>query len=85
MNDKTYIRAQVWAEMRKSVSYLVDLKLDPNGVLLEAQCECGAGQGPSAQCKHVSTVAYSLTRFCKDGSTLTELTCSCTQVRNSPF
>lgn len=77
---KTFITAQVWAEMKKTVAYKVDLSFDVNGVVDEAQCECGAGQGPGAHCKHVQVILFSLLKLNKDGSTLTELTC--TQVNN---
>ena len=55
-----YISSVVWAEMRKQNSYKV----------------CGAGQGPSAHCKHVTTVLYALRRLTADGTILTEQTCT---------
>ena len=51
-----FVQSIVWAEMRKSVSYRVDISLNEDGIIQETQCECGAGQGPSADCKHVVTV-----------------------------
>lgn len=71
-----FITANVWAEMKKTVSYKVDLRVNNDGVLQQAQCECGAGQGPTAHCKHVCTVFYGMTRFCQTGDILTELTCT---------
>ena len=59
-NESFYITACVWAEMKKSVSYKVDILLDEVFVIQESQCECGAGQGPSAHCKHVACVLYGI-------------------------
>lgn len=74
-----YFTSQVWAEMKKSVAYKVDIKLDLNNVVEEAQCECGAGQGPAAHCKHVGACLFALTRLKTDGITyISEM--SCTQV-----
>ncbi|XP_041366048.1 uncharacterized protein LOC121381032 isoform X1 [Gigantopelta aegis] len=71
-----FVSSTVWAEMRKSTSYKVDVSLNSDGVIQEAQCECGAGQGPAAHCKHVATVVFALTNFCQTGEILTELTCT---------
>jgi uncharacterized Zn finger protein len=71
-----YITGKVWAEMRKSVCYKIDISLDCHGIISEAQCECGAGQGPSAHCKHVLTVMYGLHRLSTDGTVVTEQTCT---------
>lgn len=73
-----YFSATVWAEMKKSVAYRTDFSLK-DGVIHESQCECGAGQGPSAHCKHVGATIYGVNRFATDGYVLTEQTC--TQVR----
>lgn len=75
----TYFSASVWAEMKKSVSYHVDIHVDDHSVIAEAQCECSAGQGPSAHCKHIGTVLYGIHQFHTNRTLLTETTC--TQVR----
>lgn len=63
--------------MRKAVQYKVDIYVEENGVISEAQCECGAGQGPSAHCKHVGAVLYAVHKFATDGSYLfNEVTCT---------
>ncbi|KAK3884925.1 hypothetical protein Pcinc_010768 [Petrolisthes cinctipes] len=48
-----YVTLSVWAEMKKSVNYKVDASLTKDGVVSESQCECAAGQGSAAHCKHV--------------------------------
>ena len=57
------LHAQCAAEMRKNVTYKTDISIDENGVILECQCECGAGMGPSAHCKHVCAVIFGLIDF----------------------
>ena len=61
------------------ISYKVDISINADGVMQEAQCECRAGQGPAAHCKHVAAVMLGLTCFCKTGDIVTEVTC--TQVK----
>jgi len=71
-----YIVGCAWVEMTKSLTYTVDLSLDGHGIVCEAQCECTAGQGPSAHCKHVVTVIHGLHRLHTDGQIVTEQTCT---------
>lgn len=77
--DLTFVTAVIWAEMKKSTCYKVDVCIDSNGVVKETQCECAVGQGPSAHCKHVGCVLFALTIYCSSGCLLTEVTC--TQVK----
>lgn len=58
-----FVKARVAAEMKKRVVYVVDVAFDVNGVVLESQCECGAGMGPEAHCKHVCLLIYALIQF----------------------
>lgn len=76
VEDLTYIKANVWAEMCKSVFYAVDFSVNLEGVIMECQCECAVGQGPSAHCKHICTVLHGLTVFKNEGDILTEATCT---------
>ena len=75
-----YFHGNVWAEMRKSVSYRVDIFINQYIAITEAQCECGAGQGPTAHCKHIAAVLYSLTSIRLSRKIYFEETC--TQVRH---
>ena len=56
--DDVYIKARCAAEMSKTLIYEIDISLDKNSVILECQCDCGAGMGPSAHCKHVCAVIF---------------------------
>lgn len=78
-DSSSYVTGMVWAEMKKSVGYRVDIKLHKEGVVMEAQCECGAGQGPTAHCKHVGCILYGLQLYQTAKYILCEQTC--TQVR----
>jgi len=47
-DSSVFLRGQCAAEMRKGVAYIVDIKLCDSGSVLQAQCECAAGVGPTA-------------------------------------
>lgn len=71
-----FVRAECHAEMKKSISYKVDVCVDVDGCIVQCQCECAAGMGPSAVCKHVSTVLFGLQMFSECGDIVTEETCT---------
>lgn len=75
-NQCSFWTSVVWAEMRKAVSYKVDVSIDARGVIQETQCECGAGQGPSAHCKHVVCVLFAVVQYAATGEVLCEVTCT---------
>lgn len=68
------------AEMRKSVKYNVTIKFKKN-IIIEAQCECAAGLGPHAQCKHVIVLMLGLAEF--SDTKFIKLQCSPTSVLQS--
>eukprot|EP00914_Ancora_sagittata_P028955 GHVO01057168.1.p1 GENE.GHVO01057168.1~~GHVO01057168.1.p1 ORF type:complete len:491 (-),score=62.76 GHVO01057168.1:1035-2507(-) len=76
VTTEAFIKASVWAEMRKSASYIVDVRIACNGVIEETQCECAVGQGPTAHCKHVGAVLFGLTCFKQSGNVVAEKTCT---------
>lgn len=71
-----FVKSMCRAEMKKHVAYEVDVKLDAHGVITECQCECAAGMGPEAHCKHVATVLLCLASFIKTGSLQVEESCT---------
>ena len=75
-DDKTFIKTSCRAEMRKGVCYTVDIELGPRGSIVEAQCECAAGMGPHAHCKHVCTALYGAAMFSSKKVVKTEETCT---------
>lgn len=50
--DSTYIQGQCKAQMKK-IFYVVNVKLNSDGSIEESHCECAAGSGVEAHCKHV--------------------------------
>ena len=58
------------------MTYKIDAAINDGGVILELQCECGAGHSPTAHSKHVSTEMYPIIRFITTGDILTKLTCT---------
>ena len=52
------------------------LMFDVDGCVVQCQCECAAGMGPSATCKHVCTVLFALQMFYECGEIITEETCT---------
>ena len=75
-DDKIYIQAECRAQMKKTVVYKLDLSLNIQGQVYQAQCECGAGMGPDAHCKHVCALLYGLCKFGMTGEIKTELACT---------
>jgi hypothetical protein len=75
--DSIFITGNVWAEMRKSVTYNVDIELcGKTSTISQCQCDCSAGQGPTAHCKHVGCVLYAIHQFTMTKEILTEVTCT---------
>ena len=62
--------------MKKTVTYNVDCMVDIRGNIRQAQCECAAGMGPSAHCKHIVCLLFGLVRFFATGELNVELTCT---------
>jgi len=74
--EKVFIRSQCRAEMRKTVSYNVDILTHTDANIIECQCECAAGMGPKANCKHVRAVLCGLCDFSSSKTLKTESTCT---------
>ena len=53
-----------------------DVCVDVDGCVVQCQCECAAGMGPSAVCKHVYTVLFGLQMFSESGEIVTEEPCT---------
>ena len=66
----------VAAAMKKKVSYSFKMKVSVGGELLNSDCECPAGKGPSSTCKHIACVALFLAEFKKDGNLSSTKTCT---------
>ena len=56
-----FVRCECKVEMKRYISYKVDVCLDVDGCVVQWQGECAAGIGPSAVCKYVCTVFFCAT------------------------
>lgn len=72
----THVRGQCCAEMKKGVAYIVDVHIRNDGLVVEAQCECAAGIGPCASCKHIVAMLFALHDFAVNGNVKLQLTCT---------
>lgn len=75
-HNELYFCARVASEFRKSIEYTVDIKVTTYGCISETQCECAAGKGPSACCKHVLVACEALKDFVKSKDYKSRLTCT---------
>lgn len=88
-----FFKSACRAQMRRNVSYQVDVCVDEDGCVVETQCECAAGMGPTAHCKHVCAVLLAISKFSSTKEILTEETCTqriqtfhhCKQYSGSPL
>ena len=64
-------------EMQKDCIYNLQMSIDQNSFdITSASCDCPAGKGPTASCKHVGALCYALVEFCASGKTPEFLTCT---------
>ena len=76
-NSCMYIRADCLPEMKKDTVYKIRMTLNhPSYEIDGAQCECKAGKGPKASCKHVGALCYAFAEFCSSGHIPGFLTCT---------
>ena len=60
-----YIRAKCLPGMKKIIIYSLQMVLKDDCTIVGAECGCPAGKGPTASCKHIAALCYSLDKFCK--------------------
>jgi hypothetical protein len=60
-------RTECRAQMKKAVTYKVDIAIDEHGSIYECHCECALGMGPNAHCKHVCCLLLALHNFSING------------------
>jgi len=72
-----WIRAKCLPQMKKDRIYKLLLSLNYNSFdIIHAQCECPAGKGPTATCKHIGALCYTFQNFCEHGMLPNFLTCT---------
>ncbi|XP_076091240.1 uncharacterized protein LOC143063144 [Mytilus galloprovincialis] len=63
--------------MKKQVTYNYKLKMEKgSGSPVNSQCECPAGKGPHATCKHIAAVLLMLEEFSQSGQLAVEKSCT---------
>ncbi|XP_043232089.1 uncharacterized protein LOC122386699 [Amphibalanus amphitrite] len=75
-----FLRATVFAEMKKDVTYLVECRIQDSEIRYTS-CECTAGRGPHAICKHVAVLLYNLEQYERTDKWM--MSKSCTDVAQS--
>ena len=72
-----YLSGMVEAAMRSKTTYSMKFALDGNsGEVLVGHCECPAGRGPTASCKHIVAGLLALVKFAKEGDMQVQLSCT---------
>lgn len=63
-----FFLATCCAQMKKTVEYVVNVHVDlQDRIILKSQCQCPAGIGPNAACKHVSALLHGIEYFAVTG------------------
>ena len=75
-DDKIFMKTQCRAKMRRTTTYNIDISIDKYGNVLKTQCECVAGMGPFAHCKHIRSSFLPLLDHSVGKSMNLELTCT---------
>ena len=73
--DTVFFRAAVFAEMKKDMIYLVECRISDKEIEYSC-CECTAGRGPHAICKHVAVLLYNLEHFEQSGEWILARSCT---------
>ena len=75
-DGKYFISGLVAASMKKYVNYWTKLSFTLQGELQHTKCECAAGAGPHACCKHLACMAFMLSEASHSGQVLMKKTCT---------
>ncbi|XP_048484611.1 uncharacterized protein LOC105385367 [Plutella xylostella] len=65
VGENTYLKG-ICKKTMKNLQYEVDIKLDPQGNTEEAHCECAAGSGINATCKHVAVLLLAVEHMVRE-------------------
>ena len=72
----SYFQGVVRAEMKKHMAYTVILSVGHMAVVKNAHCECAAGSGLAAKCKHVNVLLFAIEHSARTGEVLMEKACT---------
>ncbi|CAH2087127.1 unnamed protein product [Euphydryas editha] len=63
--EYTFVKGITRASMKR-LQYEVNIKIHARGSIEESACECVAGSGTNAHCKHVATVLYAIEHMVRE-------------------
>jgi len=75
-DDTFFFKGLVHAQMYKKVTYNVYLKIANDAVIEASHCECAAGEGGSAHCKHVIVVLLGIEQMVHEGNIILRQACT---------
>ncbi|XP_052747032.1 uncharacterized protein LOC112057632 isoform X1 [Bicyclus anynana] len=75
VGDTTFIKG-VCKKTMKALQYEVHVKLHQNGTPQESHCECPAGSGVEAKCKHVGVLLHGIAHMVRDKVILLHQVCT---------
>ena len=64
------------SEMTKKTRYTVRVIVTSNGTVLSSHCECTAGAGNKAKCKHVAVLLFGMEGLSRTGKLTMQKTCT---------
>ena len=68
MGDKVFFSGIVSAEMRSKLSFNVKFAVETEtGEVIHSECQCAAGKGPNATCKHIVGALLVVVALREDG------------------
>lgn len=79
--DMYFYHGQVNSEYTKRLTYFTKLVVHQNGNIMESSCECVAGKGLRAVCKHISVICYPLLQFSE--RKVWQIRKTCTEVKQT--
>lgn len=78
-NDKInayFLKSRVQSTHTKKYQYEINVKLDLMGSIERSHCECPAGGGPLAHCKHVIAMLWGVEQLVREGKIILASTCT---------
>jgi hypothetical protein len=75
-DDIFFFKGLVHAQMYKKVTYNVYVKITNEAVIEASHCECAAGEGGSAHCKHVIVLLLGIEQMVHEGNIILRQACT---------
>lgn len=74
--ESVFFSGMVEATMRKRMPYTFKIRTAKSGEILNSNCECKAGAGVHATCKHVASVLVAIAKFANLGELTIQKSCT---------